>query len=173
MTGTTKIIWPDCLRRSGAICKTIWQPSNKLWPSEIYVWDAETNHRIPYTCQLTYRMIAYHIRKTETLQWALHKTRSWGRYSYHKLSLFNKCSPMSDDIGVCVILAKSVHSKPQVVRCTDCHRSSSIFRCTPDAPGREHESSRRASRVENTMFFFVTYGVNTQWMDILPVQTFV
>ena len=122
MTGTTKIIWPDCLRRSGAICKTIWQPSNKLWPSEIYGWDAETNPRIPYTCQLTYRMIAYHIRQTETLQWALHKTRSWGRYSYHKLSLFNKCSPISDDIGVCVILAKSMHSKPQVVRCTDCHR---------------------------------------------------
>ena len=55
---------------------------------------------------------------------------------------------MSDDIGVCVILAKRVHSKPQVVRCTDCHRSSSIFRCTPDAPGREF------SRVENTMVFF-------------------
>ena len=159
----TKIIWPDSLRRLGAICKMIWQLSNKLWPSEIYVWDAETNPRIPYTCQLTNCMITHHIRKT--LQWALHKTRSWGRYSYHKLSLFNKCSAMSDDIGVCVLLAKSVHRKPQVVRCTDCHRSSSIFRCTPDAPGC------KSSRVENTLFF-VTCGVNTQWMDILPVQTF-
>ena len=61
-------------------------------------------------------------KKDRNITVALHKTRSWGRYSYHKLSLFNKCSPISDDIGVCVILAKSVHSKPQVVRCTDCHR---------------------------------------------------
>ena len=96
------------LCRSGAICKTIWQPSNKLWPSEIYVWVAETNPRIPYTCQLTYRMITHHIRKTEILQWALHKTRSWGRYSYHKLSLFNKCCPMSDDISVCVSSLRKV-----------------------------------------------------------------
>ena len=44
------------------LSKMIWQPSNKLWHSEIWVWNAETNPRMPYTCQLTYRMITQHIR---------------------------------------------------------------------------------------------------------------
>ena len=66
---------------------------------------------------------------------------------------------MSDDIDMCVILAKGVHTG-----------ALTVIAVILNLP----LYTRRAwSRVENTMFFFVTYGVNTQWMAILPVQTFV
>ena len=168
MTGTTKIIWPDCLRRSGAICKTIWQPSNKLWPSEIYVWDAQTNPRIPYTCQLTYRMITHHIRNTETLQWTLHKRAvkvAIRITSYHYLINAPQCQTTSVCVCVCPPCEKCAQQAPS----SQVHWLSSVILNFPLYTWRAWSQVFAGGKYT----VFVACGVNTQWMDILPVQTFV
>ena len=90
-------------------------------------------------------------------------------YRLNKVSLFNKCSPKLDDIGVCVSSLRKVcvQSQPQALTMlTDIGHPQ----CSALHPTRLVGNLHDGWKIHR---IFVKYGVDTQWMDLSPVQTFV